>query len=389
MTLIPTTVFTVNNANLMRIYDENYLTCSTHMSHLFIYHQSGMNTGISVNFITLPGLESHTTDENECKTILVKELRRYNSQHNKYDDDIDDDDIPTSKQSIKKYIEKYCIGEDNICTYLGRITPLIRYPYNILNHIQKRIPLLYVKTDNVTERNFRLYVNTSCNVKYHIISLYTLLTEWINFAYKEKIIWWISYRSLLGSLRLDDIIPYDAHLDIGVLNAGEHVLQKFETPRNRINSSKLNIIFRDSAECSVSQTSTTDQSTLTFDDTSFSNSGILSFCEPHARVFRTKNAYINIYPVELVITGEDGSLKPISADFVDDYLNSFSVNPTKQTYDFTILFPLKACNLIGLSVPCPNKAEYFIETVYGKNYLKPKYLCNLFNGKWELNKKYY
>ncbi|VDQ12922.1 unnamed protein product [Trichobilharzia regenti] len=185
MTLIPTTAFTVNNANLMRIYDENYLTCSTHMSHLFIYHQSGMNNGISVNFITLPRLQSHTTDENECKSILVKELWQYNSEQNKYVDDIKpdmDDDIPTSKQRFKEYIRRYCIGENNICTYLGRITPIIRYPYNILNHIRKRIPLLYVKTDNVTERNYRLYVNTSCNVKYQIIR--EELTRYISFGAK-------------------------------------------------------------------------------------------------------------------------------------------------------------------------------------------------------------
>lgn len=66
-------------------------------------------------------------------------------------------------------------------------------------------------------------------------NLTKLLETWCNIAERNKISWTLFYGSLLGTLRNNDIIPYDSDIDILVDASDVAKLRRLEHPRNFVN----------------------------------------------------------------------------------------------------------------------------------------------------------
>ena len=78
--------------------------------------------------------------------------------------------------------------------------------------------------------------------------------------------------------------------------------------------------------------------------------------------------YLDIYSYEL---NDDGLILDHAMEYYDE-------NKVVHLYDD--VFPLKSCMFGGLELSCPSQPHKFLEIVYGKNVMIPKYKC--VNSTW-------
>ncbi|KAA3674498.1 uncharacterized protein DEA37_0005546 [Paragonimus westermani] len=206
-------------------------------------------------------------------------------------------------------------------------------------------------------------------------SLLRTLKHWIRFANDNMIIWWITYGSLLGSVRNGTMIPYDTDMDIAILGSHEAQLRRLATDRQNITPGQFNLVTRPGDHCVYSTGSRVDctgKQVTSLTDT-------CAFCGPLARIFYEFGQYIDIYQVHLELRLNSAN-KPLSFGFYDEGTHEYT--PTENLHDASSLFPLSSCRMMGLDVPCPSEPDKILEEVYGAEFIIPKYKCNLTNGEW-------
>ncbi|KAF7262724.1 hypothetical protein EG68_00007 [Paragonimus skrjabini miyazakii] len=206
-------------------------------------------------------------------------------------------------------------------------------------------------------------------------SLLRTLKHWIKFAEDNMIIWWITYGSLLGSVRNGTMIPYDTDMDIAISGPHEAKLRRLATDRQNITPGQFNLITRPGDHCVYSTGSRVDCTGKQV--TSLTDS--CAFCGPLARIFYEFGQYIDIYQVHLELRLNSAN-KPLSFGFYDEGTHEYTL--TENLHNASSLFPLSSCRMMGLDVPCPNEPDKILEEVYGTDFIIPKYKCNLTNGEW-------
>nr|CAH8842008.1 unnamed protein product [Trichobilharzia regenti] len=121
--------------------------------------------------------------------------------------------------------------------------------------------------------------------------LYGLLKEWISIAEKYKIIWWITFGTLLGSIRNNDIIPYDHDVDVAVLDTYEPIIRKLADESKQSPSGNFRIVTRPGNYCVYDRGSRTScygyPVPIGIDE--------CSFCLPVARIVLSKSTFLDLF----------------------------------------------------------------------------------------------
>ncbi|KAA3674745.1 uncharacterized protein DEA37_0008459 [Paragonimus westermani] len=69
--------------------------------------------------------------------------------------------------------------------------------------------------------------------------IYRLLRYWIELAERHNIVWWLSYGSLLGSVRHGDFIPYDHDADIAVIGSQADLIRSLSVHWSNVSASRV------------------------------------------------------------------------------------------------------------------------------------------------------
>ncbi|TGZ42205.1 hypothetical protein CRM22_011223 [Opisthorchis felineus] len=91
-------------------------------------------------------------------------------------------------------------------------------------------PPMYFDEPGSSKREINCHVKLTKRKK-----VYKLLRHWISLAERHGIVWWLSFGSLLGSVRHKDFIPYDHDVDIAVLGSYEDVLRSLSITWREVN----------------------------------------------------------------------------------------------------------------------------------------------------------
>ncbi|KER33732.1 hypothetical protein T265_12530 [Opisthorchis viverrini] len=276
------------------------------------------------------------------------------------------------KIKIPVFLYKNCFRSVSQFMTLGSIPDRVANPTNIEVPFNVRNPIYNLS------RVYLLPLNkTSLSRPCPIVSasrresLYRTLQDWIRIANQSKILWWITYGTLLGSWRDGNMIPYDSDVDISILGSYEKRLRELATDRKSIQKGKFNLVTRPGEHCVTSPGLRLDcggRNVTSLRDT-------CSFCGPLARMFRQYGEYIDIYPVHLEVR-MDVANNPIEFGYLDEGMDRDRVEPA------SVIFPLRNCKYMGLNVPCPNDPERFLTSVYGKEFALPKSRCSQETGRW-------
>ncbi|CAL8069066.1 unnamed protein product [Calicophoron daubneyi] len=216
-------------------------------------------------------------------------------------------------------------------------------------------------------------VNVTCDVvsRQRRSYLYRILQQWIRFADENKIMWWISSGTLLGAVRDGNMIPYDLDIDISVPAFEESKLRQLSTTRGRIKNGQFNLAVRPGPHCIESEGIRQN----CYGQSVRSEIDCCAACEPFARAFYEVGwTYMDIYLFRFEMRF-DNEQRPIEFTYFDESFNEF-------IGDIYGLFPLKACKFLGLHVPCPRDPATILGPQYGKEFMKPRKLCNLTGRSW-------
>lgn len=271
------------------------------------------------------------------------------------------------------------------CLTIDHITDHVPKTYNRGRSLrstqsENRIPLLYAspqdrKLINTSDNYFKSPCPITNSVRKQ--KLHEALISWIKFSEKHGIIWWISYGTLLGSIRNGDIIPYDSDMDLGILGFQEYLIRKHQTPRGQIKENQFNLVARPGTYCKNKLNERLDCNghfTAIAKDT-------CSFCGPLARVFRYDSYFVDIFPIYPEVS-INATKNMIQYGFRDDEINYSEKN--ERLYPLSMIFPLQTCTFMNLSVPCPLHYKELLKLMYGENYYTPKYVCEISSGKWKI-----
>ncbi|KAG5449738.1 hypothetical protein CSKR_108277 [Clonorchis sinensis] len=280
------------------------------------------------------------------------------------------------KIKIPVFLYKNCFRSVSQFMTLGSI------PHGVVNPTNREVPF---KVRNPTYNLSRVYLlppndffnKTSLSRPCPVVresrreSLYRTLQEWIRIANQSGILWWITYGTLLGSWRDGNMIPYDSDVDISILGSYEKRLRQLATDRKSIQKGKFNLVTRPGEHCVTSPGLRLDcdgHNVTSLQDT-------CSFCGPLARMFHQYGEYVDIYLVHLEVR-VDVANNPIEFGYFDEGMDRDRVEPA------SVIFPLRTCKYMGLSVPCPNDPERFLTSVYGEEFALPRSRCSQETGSW-------
>ena len=207
---------------------------------------------------------------------------------------------------------------------------------------------------------------------------------------KYDLDWWLDYGNLLGAIRHNGFIPWDDDMDIGMTR--KDCFKLLEVLEDEIKTNNLDDIIYVTPQKLIRE-----NSIIAFTQISVKNEG------------RGIYAGLDIFPIDFIdvppnniaktfynakceyhknlIKGMDK--KEVVYDFYERYNMSFEYQkfflPSIECYwgnslQFKLfpsdtLFPLRKIEFNGKLYPCPNNPEYFVSSIYGKNYRKiPKNL---------------
>ncbi|CAL8098145.1 unnamed protein product [Calicophoron daubneyi] len=206
-------------------------------------------------------------------------------------------------------------------------------------------------------------------------SLHKTLQRWIRFAKQNRIMWWICYGSLLGSVRDGDMIPYDTDVDIMVLGSDENKLRKAATKREKVVENQFNLVTRPDEHCIFDNGSRTNCN----GEATKEQADVCSFCGPLARAFYSYGEHIDIYLTHLQFA-TDMEGRPVKFGYFDEGMQEYTY--AQNVSDLVYLFPLKTCRILGLTVPCPQQPRKVLELVYGRRFMDPTFVCNTTSYQW-------
>ncbi|CAL8098141.1 unnamed protein product [Calicophoron daubneyi] len=231
---------------------------------------------------------------------------------------------------------------------------------------------MYIDRNRWNETELRCYVNLDKRR-----SMYRLLRHWITLANQYKIIWWITYGSLIGSIRHGDFIPYDHDVDIMVLGSQEELIRQLATDRKNFTYGQINIVPR-ARHCAVDLNGI--RTTCTRRLVQFQLDPC-SFCDPLARLISGYTTFFDIFltHVELHSDRVSGTTE---YGLLDETVDR---NSHRLSNSISSTFPLSVCQYAGLSVPCPRNPKTVLSHIYGEDFRKPLFLCNQRWGYWYWN----
>ena len=197
----------------------------------------------------------------------------------------------------------------------------------------------------------RLSLSWRCWVPIHYRRfVYHSLRFWMSLAAKHNITWWLTDGSLIGALRHHDVIPFDHDGDIMIAPGEESKLRQVEKP-NEVFHQGLNIRLRPRngrrQDCYYRQ--------VPF------QIDACAFIDPYARIVQSTDYFFDVFSsskhntTHLRLT--DGHLFP----------------------EFSI-FPLKLCQFMNMTVPCPKESPRFLSEHY-PNFQKMNKHC-IFGRLW-------
>ncbi|KAA0191677.1 hypothetical protein FBUS_00560 [Fasciolopsis buskii] len=221
--------------------------------------------------------------------------------------------------------------------------------------------------------------NRSCPVEMDLRETnYHLLRYWIELTKKNKIVWWITFGTLLGAIREKDFTPYDTDVDVQVLGYYEPVLRSLAVRRGQINPRRINLVTRIGSPCQHDgglkmdcdgfwQTRQTDRCAI---------------CYPLGRLFYGSGGYIDIYSSIIRAQPTPSPLHPDHVHFIVEEQGSGHLDKHSWSFNLNEIFPLATCEYMGLILPCPRDAHSVLSRIYGENYRKPSYFCDPRTGNW-------
>lgn len=108
-----------------------------------------------------------------------------------------------------------------------------------------------------------------------------------------------------------------------------------------------------------------------------------AFCGPVARVFYGVGQ-LDLFLMHFEVV-HDPLEEEVAVGLIDE--DTHGRKNRKQVISADWIFPLQACKMMGLLVPCPNQSKKLLEMVYGDHFLTPKRFCNVSSGEWMRRRK--
>ena len=227
----------------------------------------------------------------------------------------------------------------------------------------KLIPAYDIKLESMEKahvKNDSDYGDNTCKYKNRLI-LTKLMERWIQIAAELNITYFLSFGSLLGAWRDQDLIPYDH--DIDIIIDGKHIvdLEKIESKRNFYSS----YLYR-------------------------SDKNIQLVLQKDWRLHYDERRRITCMGKQVPIKVDHCSFKVPVGRLISEgvYLDIFENNDTLKDQELReeesilvpkYIFPLKKCMFMGFETVCPKNPRVILEGLYGKD-LSPSFICT--NGLW-------
>ncbi|OON24023.1 hypothetical protein X801_00054, partial [Opisthorchis viverrini] len=198
-------------------------------------------------------------------------------------------------------------------------------------------------------------------------NIYQLFLKWIQMAEKHKIVWWLTYGSLLGSVRHKDFIPYDHDTDVAVLGSYETIVRELSVTWKDATYEQPFLISR---HCRIGHGMSLNCRGLP----GHFHEDPCVFCAPIARIISGPYMYFDVFLVHAKVVVDESNANETHVGLLDESVDS--ERKKRLSYSLNDVFPLSICTYMGLNVPCPRNPDSVLAHVYGKDYMKPQKLCD-------------
>ena len=244
-----------------------------------------------------------------------------------------------------------------ICLSLIVLLYMIVYRFSIFQRPETREAPSYCVLTSTERHQFMAdeenltpspYGNGTCAVCHSKKRLSEILTRWDQIARQHNITYMLTYGSLLGSLRNDDVIPWDTDIDIYIESRDNHVLDSIQDPRTfDAHSESFHLVL--DADWSVLPVEKRRRLTCNGE---VGRKGIWDSCSfqgPVGRLIKGWEQYLDIWDLEVL---HDGAL-------FDRYGPGYR-------YARNDIYPVRACLLGGVATWCPRNPEVVFDAFYGR-----------------------
>ena len=204
--------------------------------------------------------------------------------------------------------------------------------------------------------NYSDYGDNSCKVTSRRAKYLKLMKRWIEIAKEFNLTYFITFGSLLGAWRNQDIIPYDLDMDLSIDYEDNIKLDKLPkvTPFDP-NDKDIHLYLHEDWRLPTNKKRFFNcqgkVNVVHYDECSFQY--------VHGRLI-TEGVHLDIF-----------NYKRKENKVIDIWRKEHSIND---------IFPLKKCLFMRFETVCPKNPQAIFKAFYGKNYLRPSRICR--NGTW-------
>ena len=191
------------------------------------------------------------------------------------------------------------------------------------------------------------------------------LRAWSIFATEHRIVYWITFGTLVGYVQRHGLLPHDADVDI-VIPWQE--TEKLERLSRTDFSNQFYLLIQPLWRYPY------------YENRSYFDSEGITFVAPNARFCNRKEGrFVDIWPsYERMPNLTTNSLSPIDRGTIIDYDPSYNLIESPRNW----FYPLQECEFSGIPVWCPAKPEEIVARVYGEKTLRTSdTVCR--NGTWQ------